>query len=707
MRGFTRSATAVLITCTLAHAAIDGWALVVADGDIQKVDVASNTWEPVVTKEDFASYHGLGGPCFSPNGERIAYSRYQLNTGDQDGTHILIADNDGGAITEICMVARSGGTFDGGVGNVECSWADNGYIYWSEDDDNIYRASVLTKTREHVAALADFDGEVPTRIDNLKVSLDGTRGASMKNGSSEGSYGYDLTQMAAKRFGSGCQGTISPNGQLVTRNTTGSLGYSYHQVAFIHDFDSKDVVDTIVAPGAQPGGSGSLPRFVWHRFSHSSDDHVTFAGEDALSGKGYVHCLSTNETHLIGDCKPFDFWNGTLPAPPATSPLIALDTTALGLESVDGAVPAAQTVVVSNAGAGTLTAVTVLNVPSWLEVTGSGDGNSQTLTNTVDPTGLTPGIHAATITVSDGGASNSVNYEVTLNVATTLLAPSALSATPGSSTSASLTWTDNSPNEDGFAIERAVESAAWTHHASVGAGTTSYVDSNLQSETMYHYRVRACAGIDSSGWSNEDSLELAVVRTITIASPQEGDSWAVGDSVHIRWSTEGVTQVDLFYSIDAGEHLLLIAPNSVRSDMPEWGDYVWAVPDLDADSLLISVQEYSNPSVADWSPLIPLEPSAAERVPGLSPEAFAGLHSARRLTDGGIAVTYGLRSSGRVRFDVYALDGGLIASAQHEGCGGRQRTVIPITARIASGMCIVRMTADGGYEHTQAATGPR
>ena len=71
-------------------------------------------------------------------------------------------------------------------------------------------------------------------------------------------------------------------------------------------------------------------------------------------------------------------------------------------------------------------------------------------------------------------------------------APSALSAKAESSGRIALSWTDNADDEIGFAVERRRDSNAdFTEVARVAANRSTFNDGNLQSDTTYHYRVRA------------------------------------------------------------------------------------------------------------------------------------------------------------------------------------------------------------------------
>ena len=71
-------------------------------------------------------------------------------------------------------------------------------------------------------------------------------------------------------------------------------------------------------------------------------------------------------------------------------------------------------------------------------------------------------------------------------------APINLVATPASSTSIHLTWTDNNDYESSYVIERSrSKNGTFSVIGTTGAGTTVFNDANLSSSTLYYYRVRA------------------------------------------------------------------------------------------------------------------------------------------------------------------------------------------------------------------------
>ena len=111
-------------------------------------------------------------------------------------------------------------------------------------------------------------------------------------------------------------------------------------------------------------------------------------------------------------------------------------------------------------------------------------------------------------------AKNSVGFSDFSNVASaktwpvTLQAPSELKAQALVSNQIHLSWVDRASDEDGYEVQRALgEGNAFRVIASLEAGAVSYVDTGLDPETVFSYRVRATKGADTSDFSNVASTE--------------------------------------------------------------------------------------------------------------------------------------------------------------------------------------------------------
>ena len=103
-----------------------------------------------------------------------------------------------------------------------------------------------------------------------------------------------------------------------------------------------------------------------------------------------------------------------------------------------------------------------------------------------------------------------------------LNAPTNLSAVAASSISITLTWADNSGNEEKFVIQRKLGEGGTfaditTTPAILGPGTITYTDPGLTTNSYYYYRVRANNATDGdSDYSNE---ARALTKVVTYDAP--------------------------------------------------------------------------------------------------------------------------------------------------------------------------------------------
>lgn len=86
------------------------------------------------------------------------------------------------------------------------------------------------------------------------------------------------------------------------------------------------------------------------------------------------------------------------------------------------------------------------------------------------------------------------------------LAATAMLSHPVSASAAqlALAWTDNAQNEDGFAVERRLQSSGtFGQIALLGPNAVAYVDNTVTAGTAYCYRVRAYNTLGPSAYTNE------------------------------------------------------------------------------------------------------------------------------------------------------------------------------------------------------------
>jgi WD40 repeat protein len=118
---------------------IQGKVLAEIDGyRISLFDLQTKTEDTLLVIRDVIPHYGrLRSPNFSPDGRRICFT---LEDNVPTVCRIYVADNDGSNITHLCDYTNQD------VDNM--NWCTDGYIYWCENTDNIYRVNVLTREKE-------------------------------------------------------------------------------------------------------------------------------------------------------------------------------------------------------------------------------------------------------------------------------------------------------------------------------------------------------------------------------------------------------------------------------------------------------------------------------------------------------------------------------------------------------------------------------
>ncbi|MCA0228961.1 MAG: fibronectin type III domain-containing protein [Bacteroidetes bacterium] len=114
-------------------------------------------------------------------------------------------------------------------------------------------------------------------------------------------------------------------------------------------------------------------------------------------------------------------------------------------------------------------------------------------------------------------------------------APARLTANATSSSQINLSWADLSDNETGFEIERSTDSRNYSKIADVGAGTTTYSNTGLISNTQYCYRVRAKNGAGNSGYT-DPACATTQAPPVTIPRPPSNLTATASSSSQINLS---------------------------------------------------------------------------------------------------------------------------------------------------------------------------
>lgn len=161
-----------------------------------------------------------------------------------------------------------------------------------------------------------------------------------------------------------------------------------------------------------------------------------------------------------------------------------------------------------------------------------------------------------------------------------------------------LTWQDNSDNEEGFMIERSTDGVNFLPIWQVAPDVESYVDGDLLGDTEYFYRVRAFNAAGNSAYTN---IASAITSTeILPDGPTLLELQFPGQLTNI--SSRGL--VDLGSGLVIGGFTISGGPATVliRAIGPTIGNPPYSVPNALADPRLELFQGQTSLLVNDdWS----------------------------------------------------------------------------------------------------------
>jgi Zn-dependent metalloprotease/transcriptional regulator CtsR len=133
----------------------------------------------------------------------------------------------------------------------------------------------------------------------------------------------------------------------------------------------------------------------------------------------------------------------------------------------------------------------------------------------------------------DGGNESAYSNTVSATPLPPPAAPSALTATPVSSSRIDLLWTDNATYEQGFKVERSTDGVTFAQIAVLGVNAAAYSSTGLLAGQAYTFRVRAYEGANDSAYSNAASA----TTTAAPAAPSNLSATPVTSSrIDLLWT---------------------------------------------------------------------------------------------------------------------------------------------------------------------------
>ena len=183
-------------------------------------------------------------------------------------------------------------------------------------------------------------------------------------------------------------------------------------------------------------------------------------------------------------------------------------------------------------------------------------------------------------------------------------APSNLVASAPSHDQVDLSWSASTDNIGVTSYEVRRSTNGGTSYVTAGtSATTGFADLGLTGSTTYTYQVTArdLAG-NVSAPSNTASVTTPAQPppppgSLSVTSPNGGESWAAGSVHDITWTSSGVTNVAVDYSLDGGGTWTVVTSSTPAST----GAYSWTVPGSASTNARVRVKDTLTGGPADMS----------------------------------------------------------------------------------------------------------
>ena len=173
-----------------------------------------------------------------------------------------------------------------------------------------------------------------------------------------------------------------------------------------------------------------------------------------------------------------------------------------------------------------------------------------------------------------------------------------------------LSWNDNSNNEDGFRIERSSDGSSFVEIATVGTNVATYQDKTIVEDQNYTYRVRAFNEFGDSGYSNSAS------GSVGSSGNNEAETIVTGFSGLERGGYEP-GQVDDFQVSSAEAETIIIGFSGLKGGVYEPGETDdFQVLVIGTQSAIQSVQYFDDDNLVATENAAPYDFSFSSTVEG-------------------------------------------------------------------------------------------
>jgi hypothetical protein len=186
----------------------------------------------------------------------------------------------------------------------------------------------------------------------------------------------------------------------------------------------------------------------------------------------------------------------------------------------------------------------------------------------------------------------------------------------------SCTLTVTSPNGGEDWDEKTQQTITWNksgtcsdvkiEYSTNGGGAWTTIVNNTTNDGSYNWTLPdvssdktqclvkvSCTSTSCSDQSDNDFTIRNKVCTVTVTSPNGGETWADGSTENITWNSSGTSgNVMIRYSTNSGANWM-----SITNSTPDDGTYAWIIPDVGSDqpNCRVRVEDVSNSSCNDLS----------------------------------------------------------------------------------------------------------
>ncbi|MFC1540617.1 IPT/TIG domain-containing protein [Candidatus Margulisiibacteriota bacterium] len=207
-------------------------------------------------------------------------------------------------------------------------------------------------------------------------------------------------------------------------------------------------------------------------------------------------------------------------------------------------------------------------------------------------------------------------------------------------------------NISGYNVYRSTSQSSGFTQLNVSPVTgTSYNDTTGTTGTTYYYTIEPifrgsiALGIYSA---NSNGIAFpAVAESVSVTSPNGGETWAPGSTHDITWTATGMTNVSIHYSVNGGTSWTAIIAST-----PNDGTHSWAIPGtIDSTECRIRVRDASDNTPSDMSDAdFTIEAITTPTVTDISPISGAQAATALAVTITGVNTSWSGDMSGDVLF---------------------------------------------------------